>query len=74
MKCCTKCNEFKSEDLMADGVCNTCESVRPELFQKLQSRILELETELKKQKLATNSSSKVIQMLWGYKFNTESLH
>ncbi len=74
MKNCSKCNEPKSEELLVDGICNTCESAKPEVYQKLQNRIVELETELKKQKLATGSGAKVLQMLWGYKFNTESLH
>lgn len=74
MKKCSKCNEPKSDELLADGICNLCEVVKPELYQKLQNRIVELETELKKQKLANGSGARVLQMLWGYKFNTESLH
>ena len=74
MKACSKCNDFKSEELLTDGVCDECENTKPEIFRNLQARILDLETELKKQKNFAENGGRALQLMWGFKFNTDSLH
>lgn len=74
MVLCSQCHEYKSEEFTSYGVCETCAPVKPEILTKLQSRILELETELRWHKASSETNARILQMMWGFRFNTDSLH
>lgn len=74
MEVCIKCGQNVSAGFLKDGVCVLCEATRQDAVEMLRAKILELELELKKQKTAAEKGEKLLKVMWGDNFNTDSLH
>ncbi len=73
METCNDCQQDIASDLLKEEMCDSCITNKLEL-RKLRERISELEMELQKQKTATEEGEKLLNILWGDNFNTDSLH
>lgn len=74
MEVCIKCYKPAALNLITDGVCILCETLKEDTIEKLKARILELEYELQRQKRAAEKGDKLLKVMWGDDFNDDSLH
>jgi hypothetical protein len=65
---------FNSYHLSNEPDFEPASEINHESLSKLQARISELEKELKKQKNVSDKSSKLLKLIWGDQFETDSLH
>jgi len=73
MKSSLDSNEYKCEPVV-ESILETPGNIKGDTVEELQAKILQLETELKKQKDAAEKGSKLLKLMWGDRFETDSLH
>lgn len=73
MNYCFECFETVSEESIREDVCRPDIELKCETIQQLQARILQLESELKKQKDAAEKGVKFMKVIYGDKFESDSL-
>lgn len=73
MNYCLGCFEDVSEKSIQENVCNSNTTIKCETVQQLQARISLLENELKKQKDVAEKGTKFMKVMYGDKFESDSL-
>ncbi|MDB5246167.1 MAG: hypothetical protein JWQ40_561 [Segetibacter sp.] len=81
MNSCASRNDYKYGQQMmktifkvSNNTNESLDSTQPQTVEELQAKILELEKELKKQKQAAEKGAKLLKLIWGDQFATDSLH
>lgn len=73
MEFCANCQENFSSSLLKLGVYSPSDTVKLDLVEKLNARIIELEFELHLQKTAAEKDQKQLKVTWGDNFHDDSL-
>lgn len=66
--------QYKPYEYMKEEYFEKAQDTGPKTFEELQAKVIELELELKKQKEAAEKDAKVLNLIWGDQFETDSLH
>jgi hypothetical protein len=70
-----ECHQNVLPGMMNNSICLACDKIKhsQDTLQKLQARITELENELQQQRAAAERGDKLVRVMWGDNFSSDSL-